>query len=127
MPSQPFRGGRQKVGSSLSRHSSSSAWYFPYQEEDGGFDYEVDPPPSDALFVTGLRMHLATVSRGHHEPLTDFSSKGVNFLQKIRFINPILIPDTLVSKTHGSGIFSKLIFTTLSSSLKTPSHPPPGN
>jgi hypothetical protein len=54
MPSQPSRGGRQKVGSSRSRRSSSSAGYFPCQEEDGAFDDEVDPPPSDAPFITGL-------------------------------------------------------------------------
>jgi hypothetical protein len=54
MPSQPSRGGRQKVASSRSRCSSSSAGNFPCQEEDGTFDDEVDPPPSDAPFVTGL-------------------------------------------------------------------------
>jgi hypothetical protein len=64
MPSQPSRRGRKKVVSSRSCHSSSSAGYFPCQEEDGAFDDEVDPPPSDAPFVIGLRMHPVTVSRG---------------------------------------------------------------
>jgi hypothetical protein len=64
MPSQPSRRGRKKVVSSRSCRSSSSAGYFPCQEEDGAFDDEVDPPPSDAPFVIGLRMHPVTVSRG---------------------------------------------------------------
>jgi hypothetical protein len=62
MPSQPTHGGRQKVGSSRSCCSSSSAGYFPCQEEDGAFDDEVDPPSSDAPFVTGLCIYPATVS-----------------------------------------------------------------
>ena len=68
MPSHPACGERQKVASSRSLHSSSSAGYFPCQEEDGAFDDEVDPPPSDAPFVTGLRMHPATMSRGPVNP-----------------------------------------------------------
>jgi hypothetical protein len=63
MPSHPACGERQKVASSRSHHSSSSAGNFPCQEEDGAFDDEVDPPPSDAPFVTGLHMHLEKVSR----------------------------------------------------------------
>jgi hypothetical protein len=43
MPSQHSRGGRKKVASSRSCHSSSSAGYFPCQEEDVAFDVEVDP------------------------------------------------------------------------------------
>jgi hypothetical protein len=92
MPSQPSRGGRQKVGSSRPRRSTSSVGYFPCQEEDGAFGDEVDPLPSDAPFITGLRMHPATVSRGPREPPTDFTSKGVDSLQKLRFTNPTLIP-----------------------------------
>jgi hypothetical protein len=92
MPSQPSRGRRQKVGSSCSRRSSSSAGYFPCQEENGAFDDEVDPPSSNAHFVTGLRMHPATLSQGPREPPTDFTSKGVDSLQKIRFTNPTLTP-----------------------------------
>ncbi|PWZ57396.1 hypothetical protein Zm00014a_022547 [Zea mays] len=92
MPSQPSRGGHQKVGSSRSHRRSSSSGYFPCQEEDGAFDDEVDPPPFDAPFVTGLRMHVATVSRGPCESLTDFTSKGVDSLQKIRFTNLTLTP-----------------------------------
>jgi hypothetical protein len=73
MPSQPSRRGRQKIGASRPRQSTSSAGCAPCQEEDGAFDDEVDPPPSDAPFITGLRMHSATVSRGPREPPIDFT------------------------------------------------------
>jgi hypothetical protein len=92
MSSQPMRGGRRKVGASRPRRSTSSAGYTPCQEEDGAFDDEVDPPSSDALLITGLHMHPMTVSQGPHEPLVDFSSKGVDSLQRLRFTNPTLTP-----------------------------------
>jgi hypothetical protein len=92
MPSQPARGGRRKVGASCPRRSTSSAGYAPCQEEDGAFDDKVDPPSSDALLITSLHMHPATVSRGPREPPVDFSSKGVDSLQRLRFTNPTLTP-----------------------------------
>jgi hypothetical protein len=64
MPSQPARQGRRKVGATRPRQSTSSAGYPPLQEEDGAFDDEVEPPSSDALLITGLHMHPATMSRG---------------------------------------------------------------
>jgi hypothetical protein len=68
MPSQPSRGGRQKVASSCTRCSSSSAGYFLCQEEEEAFDDDVEPPLSDASFDTGLHMHPATMSRGPVNP-----------------------------------------------------------
>jgi hypothetical protein len=92
MPSQPSRGGHQNVGASRSRRSTSSIGYAPCQEEDGAFNDEVDPPSSNALLITGLHMHPATVSQGPREPSVDFSSKGVDSLQCFRFMNPTLTP-----------------------------------
>jgi hypothetical protein len=92
MPSQPARAGRRKVGATRPRRSTSSVGYAPYQEEDGAFDDDVEPPPSDAPLITGLHMHPATVSRGPNEPPVDFSLKGVNSLQCLRFTNPTLTP-----------------------------------
>jgi hypothetical protein len=92
MPSQPARGRRQKVGATRPRHSTSSAGYAPCQEEDGAFDDVVDLPSSDALYITGLHMHPANVSRGPNEPSVDFSLKGVDTLQRLRFTNLTLTP-----------------------------------
>uniref|UniRef100_A0A804MQG8 Endoplasmic reticulum vesicle transporter C-terminal domain-containing protein n=1 Tax=Zea mays TaxID=4577 RepID=A0A804MQG8_MAIZE len=84
MPSQPTRGRRQKVGASRPRRSTSSSGYAPCQEEDGAFDDFVDLPAPDALYVTGLHMHPANVSRGPHESLVDFTLKGIDTLQRLR-------------------------------------------
>jgi hypothetical protein len=70
MPSQPARGRRQKVGVTRPRRSTSSSGYAPCQEEDGAFDDFINLPPPDALYVTGLHMHPANVTRGPHEPLS---------------------------------------------------------
>jgi hypothetical protein len=37
-------------------------------------------------------MHPGTVSRGPNEPSVDFSLKGVDSLQRLRFTNPTLTP-----------------------------------
>jgi hypothetical protein len=92
MPSQPARGRRQKVGATRPRRRTSSSGYAPCQEEDGAFDDFVDFPPSDALYITGLHMHPTNVSRGPNEPSVDFSLKGVDTLQRLRFTNPTLTP-----------------------------------
>jgi hypothetical protein len=92
MPSQPARGRRQKVGANHPRRNTSSSGYAPCQEEDGAFDDFVDLPPSDALYITGLHMHPTNVSRGPNEPHVDFSLKGVDTLQRMRFTNPSLTP-----------------------------------
>jgi hypothetical protein len=92
MPSQPTRGRRHKVGATRPRRSTSSAGYAPCQEKDGAFDDVVDLPSSDALFITGLHMHPANVSQGPNEPSVDFSLKGVDALQRLRFTNPTLTP-----------------------------------
>jgi hypothetical protein len=92
MPSQPARGRHQKVGATRPRHNTSSSGYAPCQEEDGAFNDVVDLPPSDALYITGLHMHPANVSRGPNEPSVDFSLKGVDTLQRLRFTNPTLTP-----------------------------------
>jgi hypothetical protein len=92
MPSQPARGRRQKVGATRPRRNTSSSGYAPCQEEDGAFDDFVDLPPSDALYIIGLHMHPANVSRGPNEPPIDFSLKGVDTLQRLRFTNPSLTP-----------------------------------
>jgi hypothetical protein len=80
------------VVSSHSRRNSSSVGNFPCQEEDGAFDDDVEPPPFDAPFVGGHRMHPATVSLAPRDPTTDFSLKGVDSLQKIGFTNLTLFP-----------------------------------
>jgi hypothetical protein len=90
MPSQPACGGCRKVGATRPRRSTFSAGYAPCQEEDGPFDDEVKPPSSDAPLITGLHMHLATISRGPNEPQVDFPLKGVDSLQRLRFTNPTL-------------------------------------
>jgi hypothetical protein len=90
MPSQPARGRRQKVSANRPHHSTSSSAYAPCREEDGAFDDIVDLPPSDALYITGLHMHSTNVSRGPNEPPVDFSLKGVDTLQCLRFTNPTL-------------------------------------
>jgi hypothetical protein len=87
MPSQPTRGRRQKVGATRPHRITSSSGYAPCQEEDGAFDDVVDLPPSDALYITGLHMHPTNVSRGPNEPSADFSLKGVDTLQRLRFTN----------------------------------------
>jgi hypothetical protein len=92
MPSQPACGRRQKVGATRPRRSTSSSGYAPCQEEDGAFDDDVDLPLSDALYITGLHMYPANVSRGPNEPSIDFSLKGVDTLQRLRFTNPTLTP-----------------------------------
>jgi hypothetical protein len=92
MPSQPTRGRRQKVGATRPRRSTSSSGYAPCQEEDGAFHDFIDLPAPDALYVTGLHMHPANVTRGPHEPPVDFSLKGVDTLQRLRFTNPTLTP-----------------------------------
>jgi hypothetical protein len=92
MPSQPTHGRRQKVGASRPRRSTSSSWYAPCQEEDGAFDDFIDLPAPDALYVTGLHMHPANVTHGPHEPPVDFSLKGIDTLQRLRFTNPTLTP-----------------------------------
>jgi hypothetical protein len=92
MPSLPTHGRRQKVGASRPRRSTSSSGYAPCQEEDGAFDDFIDLPASDALYVTGLHMHPANVTRGPHEPPVDFSLKGIDTLQRLRFTNPTLTP-----------------------------------
>jgi hypothetical protein len=92
MPSQPAREGRQKVGATHPRRSTSFAGYAPCQEEDGSFDDEVEPPSSDTPLVTGLHMHPTTVSRGPNEPSVNFSLKGVDSLQRLRFTNPTFTP-----------------------------------
>jgi hypothetical protein len=92
MPSQPTRGRRQKVGATRPRRSTSSSGYAPCQEEDGAFNDFIDLPAPDALYVTGLHMHPANVTRGPHEPPVDFSLKGVDTLQRLRFTNPTLTP-----------------------------------
>jgi hypothetical protein len=92
MPSQPARGRCQKVGANRPRRSTSSSGYAPCQEEDGAFDDFIDLPPSDALYITGLHMHPVNVSRGPNEPSFDFSLKGVDALQRLRFTNPTLTP-----------------------------------
>uniref|UniRef100_A0A804QCT4 Uncharacterized protein n=1 Tax=Zea mays TaxID=4577 RepID=A0A804QCT4_MAIZE len=86
MPSQPTRGRRQKVGASRPRRSTSSSGYAPCQEEDGAFDDFVDLPAPDALYVTGLHMHPANVSRGPHESPVDFTQKGIDTLQRLRLL-----------------------------------------
>jgi hypothetical protein len=92
MPSQPAHGRRQKVGATRPRPSTSSSGYAPCEEEDGAFEDFIDLPPSDALYITGLHMHPANVSRGPNEPSFDFSLKGVDTLQRLRFTNPSLTP-----------------------------------
>jgi hypothetical protein len=92
MPSQPAHGRRQKVGATRPHRSTSSSRYAPCQEEDGAFDDFVDLPASDALYITGLHMHPANVTRGPNEPPVDFSLKGVDTLQSLRFTNPSLTP-----------------------------------
>jgi hypothetical protein len=92
MPSQPTCGRRQKVGATRPRRNTSSSGYAPYQEEDGAFDDFVDLLPFDALYITGLYMHPVNVSRGPNEPPVDFSLKGVDTLQRLRFTNPSLTP-----------------------------------
>jgi hypothetical protein len=92
MPSQPTRGRRQKVGVTRPHRSTSSSGYAPCQEEDGTFDDFIDPPAPDALYITSLHMHPANVTRGPHEPPVDFSLKGVDTLQRLRFTNPSLTP-----------------------------------
>jgi hypothetical protein len=92
MPSQLARWRRQKVGATHPRCSTSFARYAPCQEEDRAFDDVVDLPSSDALYITGLHMHPANVSRGPNEPSFDFSLKGVDALQCLRFTNPTLTP-----------------------------------
>jgi hypothetical protein len=92
MPSQPARGRRQKVGATCPRRNTSSSGYAPCQEEDGAFDDFIDLPPSDALYITGLHMHPANVTQGPNEPPVDFSLKGVDTLQRLRFSNPSLTP-----------------------------------
>jgi hypothetical protein len=92
MPSQPARERRQKVGVTRPRRSTSSSGYAPCQEEDGTFDDFIDPPAPDTLYVTGLHMHPANVTRSPHEPPVDFSLKGVDTLQRLRFTNPSLTP-----------------------------------
>jgi hypothetical protein len=79
-PYQPSQGGRQKVSTSLSRRGASFAGSLPCQEEDGSLDDVVDLPPSDALFVGGLSLHQANVTRGSHEVQPDLSARGVNIL-----------------------------------------------
>jgi hypothetical protein len=79
-------------GATRPRRSTSSSGYAPCQEEDGAFDDLIDLPAPDALYVTGLHMHLANVTRGPHEPPVDFSLKGVDTLQRLRFTNPSLTP-----------------------------------
>jgi hypothetical protein len=63
MPSQPSHGGHQKVGASRPRCSTSFTGYIPWQEEDGAFDDEVDPPPVDAR-------HRSPHASGDHVPGT---------------------------------------------------------
>jgi hypothetical protein len=92
MPSQPARERRQKVGATRPRRSTSSSEYAPCQEEDGAFDDFIDLPAPDALYITGLHMHSATVTHGPHEPPVDFSLKGVDTLQRLRITNPSLTP-----------------------------------
>jgi hypothetical protein len=92
MPSQPAHGRLQKVGATRPRRSTSSSGYAPCQKEDGAFDDVVDLLPSDALYITGLHMHPTNVSRGPNEPSVDFSLKGVDTLQRLRFTNPTLSP-----------------------------------
>jgi hypothetical protein len=92
MPSQPARLGCRKVGTTRPRRSTSSVGYSPCQEEDGAFDDEVEPPSSDTPLVIGLHMHPATMSGGPNEPSVDFSLKGVEALQRLRFTNPSLTP-----------------------------------
>jgi hypothetical protein len=72
--------------------STSSSGYAPCQEEDGAFDDFIDLPVSVALYITGLHMHPANVTRGPNEPPVDFSLKGVDTLQRLRFTNPSLTP-----------------------------------
>jgi hypothetical protein len=92
MPSQPIHRRRQKVGATRPCRSTSSSGYAPCQEEDGAFDDVVDLLLSDAPYVTGLHMHPANVARRPNEPSFDFSLKGVDALQRLRFTNPSLTP-----------------------------------
>jgi hypothetical protein len=92
MPSQPARQGCRKIGATRPRRSTSSAGYAPCQEEDGAFDDKVEPPSCDTLLITDLHIHPATMSRGPNEPSADFSLKGVEALQHLRFTNPSLMP-----------------------------------
>jgi hypothetical protein len=87
-PSQPSQGGRQKVSTSRSRRGASFVGSLPCQEEDGSLDDDVDLPPLDAPFVGSLSLHRANLTRGSHEAQPQFSAKGVDILQEIRFTNP---------------------------------------